>query len=203
MWYEDEGNQFVRAPTPHAFDQLVQNLEDDDSVLFQSISLPNLKQARQSTQRLPSKEDDKVAQGASSALADYEVTDDLSGSINMPSSGDYSSQLSDEVAMIKARISQLEKSNKNIDILLQERDEVISDLHKQIREIKGASSRPMTHQSPSRSTQDSELLMFYKSQYESTLLQYEKLKEALNATSLPNPARAQSARAKPVQMNQK
>lgn len=39
MWYEEQ-NQFVRAQTPQTFDRLVQQLEDGDSVLFESISLP-------------------------------------------------------------------------------------------------------------------------------------------------------------------
>jgi hypothetical protein len=37
MWYGND-EQLVRAPTPLAFDKLVQNLEDNDSVMFQSIS---------------------------------------------------------------------------------------------------------------------------------------------------------------------
>ena len=39
MWLPDN-DQYVRAPTPKAFDRLVQNLEDNDSVLFESIALP-------------------------------------------------------------------------------------------------------------------------------------------------------------------
>jgi hypothetical protein len=41
MWTE-EGGAFVRAPAPQNFDRLVQALEDSDSVLFESISLPSL-----------------------------------------------------------------------------------------------------------------------------------------------------------------
>ena len=39
MLVPDEDNQYVRARTPESFDRLVQNLEDNDSVLFESIRL--------------------------------------------------------------------------------------------------------------------------------------------------------------------
>ena len=42
MWYE-ENEQFVRAPTPQGFDDLVQDLEARDSVVFESIQLPSSK----------------------------------------------------------------------------------------------------------------------------------------------------------------
>ncbi|OHT03397.1 hypothetical protein TRFO_29200 [Tritrichomonas foetus] len=53
MWYEEE-NQFVRAPTPKTFDRLVQQLEDNDSVLFESISLPKSNPSSNQPSNLPS-----------------------------------------------------------------------------------------------------------------------------------------------------
>ena len=38
MWREEE-DRFVRAPVPAAFDKLVEKLQDNDSVLWESISL--------------------------------------------------------------------------------------------------------------------------------------------------------------------
>ncbi|EAY12637.1 hypothetical protein TVAG_074650 [Trichomonas vaginalis G3] len=48
MWYE-ENDQFVRAPTPQTFDNLVQDLEGRDSVVFESIRLPSANGPRDST----------------------------------------------------------------------------------------------------------------------------------------------------------
>ena len=55
MWYEEQ-NQFVRAKTPQTFDRLVQELEDGDSVLFDSISLPKSNPNIQNQSLPPSQE---------------------------------------------------------------------------------------------------------------------------------------------------
>ena len=42
MWYQ-ENNNLVRAPVPPSFDFCIKKLEDNDNVLFESISLPSMK----------------------------------------------------------------------------------------------------------------------------------------------------------------
>ena len=42
MLVPDEDNQYVRARTPESFNRLVQGLEDNDSVLFESIRLSKI-----------------------------------------------------------------------------------------------------------------------------------------------------------------
>ena len=48
MWREEE-DRYVRFPVPEAFDKLVQRLQNEDTVLWESISLPSLKSSNAET----------------------------------------------------------------------------------------------------------------------------------------------------------
>jgi hypothetical protein len=66
MWYEQR-NGFVRVPVPTTFDRRVEQLENRDSVLFESISLPSLapgattKSSRSQNKRVIDLSDDFVS----------------------------------------------------------------------------------------------------------------------------------------------
>jgi hypothetical protein len=156
VWYEEE-NQYVRAPTPQAFDRLVQNLENNDSVIFQSIALPS------STRRSEPDEPEDSMSGDSGFMA-----------------ADLSDMEGEEVEDIKKRIAEVTALNRMKDDMIRIKDEQIAELQRQINSIQGAPARAMTAQTR-RSGPDSDLVAFYKSQYESTLFKFEKLKEALAA----------------------
>ena len=154
MWYE-ENNQFVRAPTPQSFDRLVQNLEDNDSVLFQSIRLPSTKSDNDNHH--PPNDENKAP-----IEEDNDVKD-----------------LDDEINDLKDKIAEIEFANQRKDEMIRSRDEQIASLQRQIQELQGSPARPMTSIS-SRPCHDADLMQYYKSQYETTLFRYEKLKEALS-----------------------
>jgi hypothetical protein len=155
MWYEEE-NQYVRAPTPLAFDRLVQNLENNDSVIFESIALPK-------STRKPESEP--------------QVEDSLSGSGFIET--DTSEVEVESIEDIKKKISEVTALNRMKDDMIRIKDEQIAELQRQINMVQGAPARAMTGQMKRRT--DGDLVAFYKSQYESTLFKFEKLKEALAA----------------------
>jgi hypothetical protein len=148
MWYQDE-DQFVRAPTPTAFDRLVAKLENSDSVLFQSVSLPAAS-LRAST---------LSSTGADSlCMSDFIDTD---------------SEV-DETEDLKRRIADALARNECKDQMIRERDEKIAQLQVQV-----------AHLQDQAEPDDPELVQFYRSQWESAQVQYDKLREALAAGDHP------------------
>ena len=96
MWYE-ENDQFVRAPTPQAFDSLVQNLEARDSVMFESIRLPSANNGtRESTKSIGR----NSTQGLETTSANSTIEDQRPQPIqtitNVMSSVDHPFELPDE-----------------------------------------------------------------------------------------------------------
>lgn len=76
MWYE-ENDQYVRAPTPQSFDNLVQNLEDRDSVMFESIRLPSRNDVRSSTKSVINEEPVAPPKMASPVASDDDFDDNF------------------------------------------------------------------------------------------------------------------------------
>jgi hypothetical protein len=111
MWSLEQ-DQFVRAPTPTAFDRLVAKLENSDSVLFQSVSLPAAS-LRAST--------------ASSTGADSLYTSDF---IDMDSEVD-------ETEDLKRRIADALARNECKDQMIRQRDEKIVQLQVQVTYLQG------------------------------------------------------------------
>jgi len=133
----------VRAPTPKAFDRLVKRLEDNDSVVFESIALPGIP-------REPS--DAPLAARRSD---------------------------SDDTAALKKRITETIAMNQRKDETIADRDAQITSLRRDISRIQGAPARPTTSRAMRGPNDDDDLEHYYRSQYETTLFRYEKLKEAL------------------------
>ena len=213
MWYE-ENNQFVRAPTPKTFDKMVQNLEDGDSVMFQSISLPSSKNKSSNNEGgawisiLNAKNEDNPKGRSSSTLAHIsssglENIPNVDNSDNDDDDDNDDSEYDEEIRQLKRQITQAEIENARRDKMIQSKDEQIESLQRQIQNIQGSPARATTSQSR-RPVNDSDLIQFYKNQYETTLSNYQKLKEVLslsaNVSSHPNSnvKQAQSARPPPT-----
>ncbi|OHT11621.1 hypothetical protein TRFO_03810 [Tritrichomonas foetus] len=186
MWYE-QNDQFVRAPTPQAFDRLVQDLEDNDTVLFQSIRLPSSKNnENQQPEKEESKRDDPIADVRNSR-ASVQSFQSNKNSLNT----NFVSDEDEEIQLIKEKIAEVEFANAKKDEIIRNKDEQIASLQKQIQALRGTPARAMTSQS-SRPSKDADMMQFYKSQYETTLFRYEKLKEVLSMNE--SVKQAQSAR---------
>jgi uncharacterized protein YukE len=142
MWYADQ-DQFVRAPTPESFNRLVDHLENNDSVLFQSITLPSAPDSSEQT-------------------------------LSTPLDPDSFTSTDDETETVKQQIQKVLELNRQRDEILRQRNAKIADLRKQIEALQ-------TKQSPVPPNADGNLTDYYKSQYESTSLQLNKLREALAA----------------------
>lgn len=221
MWYE-ENNQFIRAPTPKTFDTMVQNLEDGDSVMFQSISLPstkkqeNVNNTSSSTKNdinsnndshnssawksiLNTQEEDKPKGRSSSTMATISPSGLKQYDDGDDDDDDYNDD--EEIRQIKRQITQAEIENARRDKMIQSKDEQIESLQRQIKSLQGSPARATTSQSR-RPVNDSDLIQFYKNQYETTLSNYQKLKEVLslsaNVSSNTSTKQAQSARPAPA-----
>lgn len=154
MWYEEK-DRYVRVPVPKSFDTLVENLQNRDSVLWSSISLPTLK----STQS-PSKCDEEKSL--------FSLNDSFSDSDDLvtPEPVDF------ERERLLNRIRDLEQQNR-------EKDSLISTLQtevKKLRQIANEKRRVMTQNGAN--PRDVE---FYRERYEMMRTQFERLKEALAA----------------------
>lgn len=153
MWYE-ENDQIVRAPTPKAFDRLVQDLEDGDSVLFQSISLPK--------SNTP-----KTEESVENISDDYIADEDGDG----------------DVEELLKQIAEVKSLNKRKDEMIAQRDEQIESLQKQIDQLKIPQRRAMTsHGKRTKigADTDDDKKDYWKKNYESALFKYEKLQEVLS-----------------------
>ena len=96
MWYE-ENDQFVRAPTPQAFDSLVQNLEARDSVMFESIRLPSSKNGtRDSTTSVVRDSTESLETAEKSSTLDDQRPQPIQTVSNMISSLDHPFELPDD-----------------------------------------------------------------------------------------------------------
>lgn len=203
MWYE-ENNQFVRAPTPKTFDKMVQNLEDGDSVMFQSISLPSSSNNNEANNESAWKSilntQEEPPKGRSSSTLAHVSS---SGLENTTETDENSDEYDEQIRQLKRQITQAEIENARRDKMIQSKDEQIESLQRQIQNIQGSPARATTSQAR-RPVNDSDLIQFYKNQYETTLSNYQKLKEVLslsaNVGARPNTAskQAQSARPPPT-----
>lgn len=169
MWYEDGENQFVRAPAPSGFDKLVQNLEDRDSVIFESISIPksnnNQPNPPQEHENQPEKEEDSLIE-----TFDDEIEDDF-----IQEDGD---QEENDITKLRERLTQLELQSSRKMELLKSKDQQIDILRKELTEARAKTSyEPKIVAQIPISTKES--VEFYKSRFETTLSLLNSLKQSL------------------------
>jgi hypothetical protein len=125
MWVTN-GDAVVRAPTPQNFDRLVQKLEDDDSVLFQSVSLPSASAFPdgQSPSALPSRP--QTARAGQKPAAVGEGTPP-----------------SDDLPNLRARLRELELAGAQKDQTLREKDEQIAALEERLAGLTDSEAVPV------------------------------------------------------------
>jgi hypothetical protein len=115
MWYEVE-QQLVRADTPTAFDRLVQNLEDGDSVVFESLLIPSA--TRKSIPSVRS----SVRSVNSSFSDDFDPISEAG-----------------EIDILKRQIKAALERSAQKDQMIRERDARISELQTQIAQLEAPS----------------------------------------------------------------
>jgi hypothetical protein len=153
MWNE-ENNRFFRSAVPKSFDRAVDRLQNRDSVIFESISLPSLVDhgdVAPGRPRTPPTHfyDPLFDVGRRATRSDIDVTIETPGT---------------DPAFLLDRIKELERENA-------QKDKEITALHQQLQKLRHTSKIPI-HNSASDDA-------FYKDQYEALKFQYDKLREAL------------------------
>ncbi|OHT01887.1 hypothetical protein TRFO_31237 [Tritrichomonas foetus] len=205
MWYEEQ-NHLIRAPVPPSFDSHVKKLEDNDTILFESISLPSLqpllKKSKTSlapspinqTKSKPSfsqsqKTKSEAKAPSSPKVEAFDISDDF---ISDDEFNDKESAVLPARPATPANINEL---IEKIHFLEQEnikKDKQIADLkneNKKLKQMKANERKKYTNSPPLDNTAN-----FYKIKYEKTLEQFEKLKEALAADGRMKKYKRRSAR---------
>jgi hypothetical protein len=148
MWFERQDG-FVRIPVPRTFDRRVEQLENRDSVMFESISLPSLRSSSRSgsgrSHRSQHERKDQVID-----LSDDFTSDDGAAA---PSTTTVDLQL----RAIFDRVHELEAENRQ----------------------KGAEIGHLLEQIARQTAPDELRPDPFRERYEKMKLQYDKLKEAL------------------------
>jgi hypothetical protein len=173
MWYAQE-DEYVRAPTPAHFDRLVDQLEDGDSVLFESIRLPSSDDPPGEPASLPTLE-------IGEPLEDQEV--DLSDDLMTIPTDDFDGF---GLPALRAKLIELETEGAQKLQLIQQKDREILALEQQLASQHG----PKSPQAAKRGTAE-----FYKLQYEAALRDLENLKASLRQDGKVRTVSARSARA--------
>jgi len=181
MWYEEE-NEFIRAPTPKGLDTLVQHLENRDSVIFESISLPRVRnQPRPPTpfseENNSTIDDFPSPPKALSPASSFE--EDISLDLGLTDTNSFNCS-QDEITQLRNRVSSLEYS-------LKEKDSQLNMKEEEIRELRLALDLKNRPKTVDNST-------LYKAKYETTLNELTKLKEALAAEGKVKKIKIRSAR---------
>jgi hypothetical protein len=166
MWYATN-DRFVRAPAPLEFDQLIQNLEDRDSVIFESISLP-------SASRLKLEVEDPIVE------SELDLSDDVCKM-------DWEEPSAREVQSLRNRLIELEMEGAR------KTDEIVAK-DNEIRKLKSCLLTLQNGHSPTPVRDESVLLDFYKTEYESALLEMENLKKSLQEDGKLRRVSARAAR---------
>jgi DNA repair exonuclease SbcCD ATPase subunit len=166
MWYE-EHNQFVRGPVPKSLDLLVEELQNRDSVLFESVSLPSLSvRSNRST-------DNHTARSKTALTSHREhvidFSDDFVAEEDPPET---TTEL--QLRALLDRVHELEAANH-------QKNHEIAELKKKLAQRTGADP------------QLSADAQFYKTQYERMKQQFDKLKQALAAEGKLRRVRLRSA----------
>lgn len=172
MWYEEK-DRYVRVPVPKSFDNLVEDLQNRDSVLWESISLPSLSSTKSSPVREEVKKNEQ-----------HVFTDPVFNLSDSCSDEDEPSPAEIDRCQLLNRIKELERQNK-------EKDAIIANLQseaKKLRQIANEKRRITQNASVNRDVE------FYKERYEMMRAQYEKLKEALAADGKMKRVRVRSVR---------
>lgn len=166
MWYQ-ENNKLVRAPVPPSFDFCLKKLEDEDSVLFESISLPSMKAILKNEKK-------------------RKVTSQICRPItpkgnDLNFSEDFLSSDTDEVIPSPRNTTKTEElyhKIKHLEELNSKKDQEIQKLQNEILKLKRINSIEKKKTEPNSQSFE-EMAVFYKKKYEQLKEQFEKFKENL------------------------
>lgn len=179
MWFEDN-DKFVRAPTPKGFERLVKNLEDNDAVLFESISLPTLKPVVEAAK--PAPEPAPLSLPAGGAMSDdFLDEDDIEAEID---------SLGDDPDVLREKIRQLELEGSRKSDAIAAKDQQISVLQNELSELEAK----LTGTAPKQTRPTYESVEVYKARYEKALRDLNSLKQSLSASGKLKRVSAKSAR---------
>ena len=206
MWFE-ENDQFVRAPTPEGFERLVKKLEDGDSVLFESISLPSLKPESLAKVKPSQKSSPKRATVAQSqdipreVIASMQVpsldVDDALQKDDMDLSDDFIEDedsvevLGNDPKVLKDKLVQLELEGQRKSDAIKAKDQQILVLTRELNELQA--KRTGQAAKPVKTAHES--VEFYKAKYEKALMDLDILKQSLRESGKLRKVSARSARA--------
>lgn len=193
MWYE-ENDQFIRAPTPQTYDDLIKNLENRDSVMFESVSLPKSSEKIVSIDE-PTKLSQSTNKLLNSGISDLNSTYssllsslNLNGSVSLkdlaatdPSLAE-KVKLAEELVSLQKKVNDLEFVVKEKEVLLEEKDEIIRDLQQKI----------MINRQRPKTTHDGALM--YKDKYLATKKELDTLMASLSSKGKVKRVSAREAR---------
>jgi hypothetical protein len=185
MWYEADESHFVRAETPPGFDEMVQRLEDADSVLFESVTLPSVSAliAKQDAVASPSLEPEIAVPRIEVETAQMEFSDDFEDT-------DTQELAEDDLTVLKSLLADLKLEGTRKAKIIASKDSQIASLQRELAQLEARKGRVGF---PNRSFRES--ADFYKSQYEKTLADLEMLKKSLSDDGRLKRVSARSARA--------
>lgn len=190
MWFEDN-DQYVRAPTPEGFNKLVQALEDNDSVLFESISLPSSKTNTKPVNDYSPTVNTSQEMVVPKLNIDLNIEDDFTDEDDFMEMTDVTER---DPQILQDELAELEMESARKDEIIRQKDEQILMLQKELDQLlKGKGSkipRPATV-----NCRISESAEFYKDKYNKVLNDFESLKESLSADGKLRVVSSRSARA--------
>lgn len=176
MWFEDN-DKFVRAPTPQGFERLVKKLEDNDAVIFESISLPSLK---------PTMESKPAAEPAPLSVPGTDISDDFLEE----NDEEIIAALGDDPVALREKLRQLELDGSRKSDAITAKDQQIIVLQSELNELQA--KRTGSAPKPARPTY--ETAEVYKARYEKALRDLNSLKQSLSESGKLRRVSAKSAR---------
>lgn len=169
MWYE-ENNNYIRMAVPPSFDSHLQRLENNDDVLFESLSLPTITQIENNTHNSPHPKR-SASRSTKIKLPSMEMSpsaqdDPISININEHSTSNSCQELVERIKFLE--ISNLEK------------DKEINNLQNEIKRLRQKNIIEKKRQLSYTPTKDQiREAADYKIKYEKLKEQYDNLREAL------------------------
>ena len=216
MWYEEE-NQLIRAPVPESFDLCVKKLEDEDRVLFESISLPSFsslsKKSPEKNKRTASSNFQSGCSKSSEKKESIIIEDDFISDYNSESGfDDYEDELKpqpmpplkkekEKIKVVKTaktsnhsinKTNELYQKIKHLEQVNLLKDQKIECLQKELQRLR--QTRAKTERRTGISPPKDHMIMYYKTKYEKILEEYEKLKGVIGSDVRPRINNIKAAR---------
>lgn len=165
MWYQ-ENNALVRAPVPPSFDYCLKKLEDNDSVIFESVSLPCMKPILKNDKKR--KVISQICRPITPRESDLNFSEDFISSDSTDIPSPRNTQKTDELIR---KIRTLEQTNF-------QKDQEIIKLQNEIQKLKKINAIERKKPDPNSQSFE-EMAIFYKKKYVQLKEQFENFKEAL------------------------